>query len=157
MKELGVSEPTFCPEFSDATVRLQIMKMLAGDNNRNPFYNSSRVSLSPYLLIWFPNTSKTSIGRLQIVQNAALRVALGCHLMCSIDHLHIETKTLPVLCARTLMPTHPSFEVVTPLQGPRDIKLTLKSSFHPFISQYLINKVMPPERYKQSIKDITPQ
>ena len=178
LKILGVTFDTFmsfeahiASMVVKASSRLQIMKMLAGTSwgqQRESLLSFFKCIIKPLFTyaapIWFPNTSKSSIGRLQVVQNAALRIALGCHLMTSMDHLHIESKTLPVLeslsmlCAqfyvKTLMPTHPSFGVVSAPQGPRDIKLTLKSRFHPFTSQYLVDDIMPPERYKQTIKDI---
>ncbi|XP_073831776.1 uncharacterized protein [Musca autumnalis] len=45
---------------------------------------------------WFANVSDTQWDKLQIWQNAALRTATGCHLMSAVDHLHEETKILPV-------------------------------------------------------------
>ena len=48
--------------------------------------------------VWAPSTSNTSfrIRKLQVAQNGALRVALGCHKAASIDHLHGEAKMLKV-------------------------------------------------------------
>ena len=46
--------------------------------------------------IQFPNTSETSINKLQIIQNSALRIASGCGQMTAIDHIHSEAKTLKV-------------------------------------------------------------
>ena len=46
--------------------------------------------------IWFPNTSATSINKLQIIQNYALRIATECVGMTDIDHLHTEAKTFKV-------------------------------------------------------------
>ena len=57
---------------------------------------------------WFPNISQTSIIKVQIVQNSALRIATGCVRMTAIDHLHTEAKVLKVvehlsvLCAQHL-------------------------------------------------------
>ena len=46
--------------------------------------------------IWTPLISDTNWKRLEAVENAALRVATGCHLMASVDHLHVETKVIPI-------------------------------------------------------------
>ena len=46
--------------------------------------------------IWFPNTSPSLIQKFQTIQNSALCIATGCVKMASIDHLHDETKMLPV-------------------------------------------------------------
>ena len=43
----------------------------------------------------FPIYSKTSIECLQIIQNRALRLVLGCHALLSQDHLHDKAKVLP--------------------------------------------------------------
>ena len=80
--------------------------------------------------IVYPNYSAKSIDRLQRIQNRALRLALGCHTMASIDHIHSEAKELRVsdhlrllssqFLARCLQPRHPSHEVVTrPQEGAR--------------------------------------
>ena len=46
--------------------------------------------------VWSTNASVTSIGKIQIAQNKALRIATGSHKMSSIDHLHNETEMLTV-------------------------------------------------------------
>ena len=46
--------------------------------------------------VWSTNASATSIGKIQIAQNEALRIATGSHKMSSIDHLHNETEMLTV-------------------------------------------------------------
>ena len=46
--------------------------------------------------VWSTNASATSIGKIQITQNEALRIATGSHKMSSIDHLHNETEMLTV-------------------------------------------------------------
>ena len=43
-----------------------------------------------------PSLSKASWDELQPCQNAALRAALGCVKMTSIDHLHAESNIMPV-------------------------------------------------------------
>ena len=46
--------------------------------------------------IWTPTLSQTNWNGLQTAQNSALRTALGCVKMTSIDHLHSEAKLMPV-------------------------------------------------------------
>ena len=46
--------------------------------------------------IWSPPASSTSINKLQVMQNAALRTATGCTQDTNIQHLHDETLTLPI-------------------------------------------------------------
>ena len=46
--------------------------------------------------IWSPQISQTHWTNLQATQNAALRIATGCHLMAAEDHLHMEAKLIPI-------------------------------------------------------------
>ena len=46
--------------------------------------------------IWAPLASSTSISKLQVMQNSALRTATGCTQDTNIQHLHYETLTLPI-------------------------------------------------------------
>ena len=46
--------------------------------------------------IWSPFASSTSINKLQVMQNSALRTATGCTQDTNIQHLHDETLTLPI-------------------------------------------------------------
>ena len=87
--------------------------------------------------IVFPNYSRTSIERLQKIQNRSLRLVLGCHSLTAIDHLHSECKELPVeqhlrllsaqFLALCLQPDHPSHQYVTLDRGRRPMKETLRS------------------------------
>ena len=45
---------------------------------------------------WSPLASSTSINKLQVMQNAALRTATGCTQDTNIQHLHDKTLTLPI-------------------------------------------------------------
>ena len=45
---------------------------------------------------WLPLASSTSISKLQVMQNVALRTATGCTQDSNIQHLHDETLTLPI-------------------------------------------------------------
>ena len=46
--------------------------------------------------VWSPIASSTSINKLQVMQNAALRTAIGCTQDTNIQHLHDDTLTLPI-------------------------------------------------------------
>ena len=46
--------------------------------------------------VWGSIISDSNFNKLQTVQNAALRTATGCHQMAPIQHLHVESKTIPV-------------------------------------------------------------
>ena len=47
-------------------------------------------------LMWFPNTGATSINKLLIIQNSALRIATGYVGMTAFDHFHSEASSLKV-------------------------------------------------------------
>ena len=53
--------------------------------------------------VWSPNASSTSINKLQVMQNAALRSATGCTQDTNIHHMHDEalTPTAPRLTIQT--------------------------------------------------------
>ena len=46
--------------------------------------------------IWLPLASSTSIDKLHVMQNAALRTDTGCTQDTNIQHMHDETLTLPI-------------------------------------------------------------
>ena len=55
--------------------------------------------------VWSTVASETSVKRLQTIQNAALRVATGNHLMAPQSHLHEETQVLPVKAHTAMLAT----------------------------------------------------
>ena len=55
-----------------------------------------RLALEYTSAIWSPLASSTSINKLQVMQNAALRTATGCTHDTIIQHLYDETLTLPI-------------------------------------------------------------
>ena len=55
-----------------------------------------RTALEYASSIWSPLASSTSINKLQVMQNAALRTATGCTQDTNIQHLHDETLILPI-------------------------------------------------------------
>ena len=109
-----ILEVTFDPHFkfnahvksivTRASSRINILRTLAGTTNWGQqketiliTYMSLILSLFMYAApIWFLNTSPSDIQKLQAIQTFALCIATGCVKMASIDHLHEETKRLPV-------------------------------------------------------------
>ena len=76
-----------------------------------------------------PLASSTSINKLQVMQNAALRTATGCTQDTNIQHLHDETLTLPIhehlqlhasqYKRKTQHPSHPLHKHTTYFNTPR--------------------------------------
>ena len=106
--------------------------------------------------VWFPNAR--NIRRLQVIQNSALKVVTGCHAAASSEHVHVECKMLPVaeslamscsqFLAGALVPSHPSYGIVTMDSGPRPMKSTLQSRFQPSIAHLLNQGSTPPGEVK---------
>ena len=59
-------------------------------------FNTHCVQVANYAVLWSTNARDTSLGKIQRTQNEAIRIITGSHKMLSIDHLHSETKMLPV-------------------------------------------------------------
>ena len=97
--------------------------------------------------VWSTNASITSIGKIQIAQNEALRIATGSHKMSSIDHLHNETEMLTVkqhsdlLSAQYLVqcldPDHVCLNITTMDVPPRQMKHTLHTRHYPTVQPLL--------------------
>ena len=87
--------------------------------------------------VWSPNSSDSSIKKIQTAQNEALRVATGSHLMSAIDHLHSESEMLKVkdhsellstqFLAKCLDNNHPCHNITRLAPPPRRMKETLLS------------------------------
>ena len=85
--------------------------------------------------VWSPIASSTSINKLQVMQNAALRTATGCTQDTNIQHLHDETLTLPIhehlqlhasqYKQKTQHPSHPLHKHTTYFNTPRQKKTTI--------------------------------
>ena len=75
--------------------------------------------------IWSPLVSSTSINKLQVMQNAALRTATGCTQNTNIQHMHDETLTLPIHghlqlhTSQYKRKTHPLHQLTTYFNTPR--------------------------------------
>ena len=85
--------------------------------------------------IWSPSIKNTNWDRLQRVQNQGLRIATGCLTMSSIDHLHQETKVIPIkphcelltkqFLSSAHVPDHPGHKHLNKPATKRRMKLTL--------------------------------
>ena len=85
--------------------------------------------------IWSPILADNHWKNLQVVQNKALKIATGCHRITSMDHLHQETKVLPVkdhcqmVTKQFLLgchaPNHPGNKHIDAIRPPRNLKPTL--------------------------------
>jgi hypothetical protein len=76
------------------THRLPILKSLAGTTfgqSQETLHLTYKMLVRPLIgfgcPVWFLNASDTSIKKLQVVQNLALRTVTGCHMMTPIQHL----------------------------------------------------------------------
>ena len=98
--------------------------------------------------MWAPTIADTNINRLQTVQNSALRIATGCHLMSPIEHLHSESMILPIrrhIRMRSVrmqlanhLTDHPGqrlLNAATPTR--RQMKATIHSRYERYISALL--------------------
>ena len=84
--------------------------------------------------IWSPMASPTSINKLQVMQNAALRACTGCTHDTNIQHLHDETNILPIqkhlqlhasqIRQKAQYPSHPLYKYTTHNNSQRLMKPT---------------------------------
>lgn len=96
--------------------------------------------------IWSPQLADTHWQNLQASQNAALRIATGCHLMSHPDHLQAETKVLPIRTHNELLTkqfvtachkrVHPSKNIINSTTPQRNIRKSARI-FVPQISSIL--------------------
>ena len=97
--------------------------------------------------VWSTNASATSIGKIQIAQNEALRIATGSRKMSSIDHLYNETEMLTVMqhpdllsaqyVVQCLDPDHICHNIITMDDPPRQMKYTLHTRHFPTVQPLL--------------------
>ena len=160
-KILGVTwdtHLTFAAHARDITARsassLRISKALAGTNwgfDKETLVHTYKAITRPVLNygapIWIPLAAPSTLAKLEVIQNAALRLASGNVLMAPISHLHSETKVLPLsmhlkVCgeqfyASALQTVHPSHECVTRPSGDCLMKHSLRSRFSEDIRRIL--------------------
>ena len=146
--------------------KVNILKSLAGsswgqdkDTLLLTYKSVCRSTLEYATPVWSTLISDSNWNRLQSVQNQALRVATGCLQMSSTDHLHQETKVLPIrehstmltkqYSANCLKPNHPGHKHLDQPKPHRKIK--------PTYLQYITELKSKKERglnHKQIIKEV---
>jgi hypothetical protein len=116
-----------------ANKTLNILKALTSTKwgkQKETIVNTYKAITRPVLeyasTVWSPIVAPSNINKLQIVQNTALRIATGCTKDTNIEHLHSETKILPIvehlklhssqLRQRSQHPNHPLHETTTTKQ-----------------------------------------
>ena len=114
--------------------------------------------------VYAPNLKPTHIARIQCAQNRCLRIATGSHAAASLSHVHHETSTLTVgshlnmlarqFYAKTMVSSHPSFDVVQAPSGPRGLRQTLSSKFHISVAPFCRNGSIPRDSIQSVIGDL---
>ena len=129
-------------------------------------YKSIGQSLLNYCCpIFTPTLSDTNWDKLQAAQNTALRTATGCHEITDIDHLHAETKVMPVkdhcqmlskqFLLATQRPNHPNRCNLVPARPRnfRKMRNTLVSEFGAQVNS-ISHPDLPEKDYKSRLKQI---
>ena len=85
--------------------------------------------------IWSPILSESNTQKLQTIQNSALRITTGCTRDTNSQHLHAETKTLPIqnhlklhaslFREKSLNSSHPCFNLTQADDSKRQMKRTI--------------------------------
>ena len=87
-------------EYGVGTTSLRLWKVLHMGQQKETLlmtYKAVGRSIINYAApVWSPNLHDTNYRKFQYSQNEALRIATGCHMMSSIDHLHTEAEMLKV-------------------------------------------------------------
>ena len=128
-------------------------------------YKATSKSIMSYCApIYSPNLKDSNWTNLQAAQNQALRTALGCVNKTSIDHLHTESKLLPVkehcemlskqFLLATQKPDHPNQRSLNLLTPPRIMKHTLDTKHSNSIKSILPNGIADEDTYKRKLKEI---
>ena len=151
--------------------RTNIMKALAGTTWGKekevliPTYKAIGQSLINYCSpIWSPNLCDSKWNELQSAQNSALRSALGCVKMTSADHLHTESKVMPVkdhcqMLSRqyllaTQQDTHPNTIDLNQDPPTRLMKKTITSEHGNYVNNLIHNDNLDNTQYKILLKTI---
>ena len=146
--------------------KINILKSLAGtdwgqdqETLVRTYKSIGRSVLEYGATIWSPIISSSQWQKLQVVQNQALRVATGCLKMSSLDHIHQETKVLPLQPHATLitkqfllyshLPGHPGQKHLGRPPPPRNMK---KTALHFIDDLAKLPPIVDKRSYKQGLK-----
>jgi hypothetical protein len=77
--------------------------------------------------VWSTNASRTSLTKIQVAQNEAIRISTGSHRMASIDHLHRESKMLKTTEHLDLL----SAQYLTSCLNPRSVSHNITTTGKP--------------------------
>jgi hypothetical protein len=149
-----------------AKTKVNVLKALAGtswgqdkETLLMTYKSVCRSTLEYAAPVWSQIISKTKQENLQTVQNQALRVASGCLLMSHQDHLHQETKVLPLkehseliskqFLAASYQPTHPANKFLDKPQSKRNRRKTPLT-----FKEEVSNKFQAGYVYKQTLKSL---
>ena len=110
--------------------------------------------------VWSPIASNTNISTLQTIQNTALRTATGCTADTNTQHLHEETKVLPIkthlqlhasqLRQKAQLPTHPLHKLTTQPTSSRHLKQTTFDNTNNYTTNI---DTQPQDTTEQTIKN----
>ena len=137
-----------------ANKRTTVLKTLSGpswgldkETLTTTYKATGQAVLSYAAPAWAALPSATSWNALQVAQNSALRVITGAHRMSAVDHLHEETRILPVRPRNNMMarqfwlqahaPQHASHPLTVSNRPPRHIKQDIR--VHDTALQPLLN------------------
>ena len=152
-----------------AKKKINVLKALAGtewgcdkETMTNTYKTIGRSQLEYGAPIWSPLIKESLMDSLQTVQNNALRIATGSFKMAAMDHLHRETKVLPVkvhtqmitkqYLAACHLPGHPGREQLSRPPSIRNHKPTILQ-YREEIGSYFTNS-NDETTYKAAIKCI---
>ena len=151
--------------------RNKILKALAGstwgkdkETLSSTYKAIGQSSLNYCAPIWTPNLSRSNWDDLQRCQNEALRTILGNVKKTPIDHLHAESKIMPVkehcqmlskqFLLQTQLPNHPNSSDLNYTKPPRTMKRTLLTEYGTEISNMIPEEGLNSDNYKANLKHI---
>src|SRR5688572_4938108 len=104
--------------------------------------------------VWSPIISDTNLQKLQTTKNNTLRIITGCTSDTNTQHLHKETKTLPLfnhlqlhasqLRQKSQLSTHPLHDLNRPTNCPRQKKETIFENWNGKTININNNSATPP-------------
>jgi hypothetical protein len=145
---------TFTPHTTDSIAKTlsktNVLKALTGtkfgcqqETITKVYRQYVRTNLNYASPAWAPAVAKSNLDRLQVAQNGCLRTATGCVKSTQVQHLHDETKVLPIrdhlnmigtqFIAKIYNPAHPNHNLTSLPRRSRHMKQT---PYHYYNQQY---------------------